>query len=216
MENNKLSYLNLMSFVLSAYVLIALIADSFFTLSPEVSKLLNFIDYGICLFFFIEFCVRFHEAENKWRFMRWGWLDLLCCIPTIDALRYGKLARFFKIFRILRAFKSSKMLIEYVFNDKKKGVLTTVATISFILLIFSSISILHFEKDAENANIKTAEDAIWWTYVTITTVGYGDRYPVTTEGRLIAAALMLAGVGVFGTFTGYVGSYFLQHKGDEK
>ena len=64
------------------------------------------------------------------------------------------------------------------------------------MLLFSSIAILQVETDP-NSNIKTAEDAIWWSYVTITTVGYGDKYPVTTEGRIIAVILMTVGVGLF-------------------
>lgn len=73
------------------------------------------------------------------------------------------------------------------------------------MVIFSAIAILQVERDP-NSNIKTAEDALWWSYVT-TTVGYGDRYPVTTEGRLIASVLMTAGVGLFGTFTAYIASF---------
>jgi voltage-gated potassium channel len=80
-----------------------------------------------------------------------------------------------------------------------------------LLIIFSSIAILQVEKDPAS-NIKSAEDAIWWAYVTITTVGYGDKYPVTTEGRVIAAVLMTAGVGLFGTFTAYVASWFVAEK----
>lgn len=76
------------------------------------------------------------------------------------------------------------------------------------MIIFGSISLLQVEHDA-NSNIKTAEDAIWWAFVTITTVGYGDKYPVTTEGRIIAAFLMVTGVGLFGTFTGYMTSWFV-------
>lgn len=76
------------------------------------------------------------------------------------------------------------------------------------MIIFSSIAILEVE-DAPESNIKTAEDAIWWTYTTITTVGYGDKYPVTTEGRLIAMTLMTFGVGLFGTFTAYISSMFV-------
>ena len=71
-----------------------------------------------------------------------------------------------------------------------------------------AIGILQVEKDP-NSNIKTAEDALWWAYVTITTVGYGDKYPVTTEGRLIAVVLMTGGVGLFGTFTAYIASWFV-------
>ena len=61
-----------------------------------------------------------------------------------------------------------------------------------------------------DANIKTAEDALWWSYVTITTVGNGDRFPVTTGGRIIGTLLMTAGVGLFGTFTAFVSSWFLK------
>jgi voltage-gated potassium channel len=77
------------------------------------------------------------------------------------------------------------------------------------MLLFSSVAILQFETDP-NSNIKTAEDAIWWSYVTITTVGYGDKYPVTTEGRIIAVILMTVGVGLFGTFTAFVSSWFVK------
>jgi voltage-gated potassium channel len=80
--------------------------------------------------------------------------------------------------------------------------------ISITLVIFSSIAILNVETKPES-NIKGAEDALWWAVVTITTVGYGDKYPITTEGRIIGALLMTAGVGLFGAFTGYVASWFL-------
>ena len=87
--------------------------------------------------------------------------------------------------------------------------------LAVILIIFSSISVLQFETDP-NSNIKTAEDALWWSYVTITTVGYGDKFPVTSGGRVIGVLLMTAGVGLFGTFTAFVSSWFLADKKNEK
>ena len=95
--------------------------------------------------------------------------------------------------------------------------MTAVAVITVLIVIFSSISILTVEI-APESNIKTAEDAIWWTIVTVTTVGYGDKFPVTTEGRLIGVLVMIAGVGLFGTYTGYIASLFVseQKKEDEK
>lgn len=82
------------------------------------------------------------------------------------------------------------------------------------MVIFSAIAILQVEDDP-NSNIKTAEDAIWWAYVTITTVGYGDKFPVTTEGRIIAAALMTIGVGLFGTFTAFLASFFVADRQEQ-
>lgn len=87
--------------------------------------------------------------------------------------------------------------------------------ISFVLMVFSSIAILNCET-APESNIKTASDALWWSFVTITTVGYGDFYPTTLLGRIIAAALITAGVGLFGTFTAYVASSFLQQEEEEQ
>ena len=87
--------------------------------------------------------------------------------------------------------------------------------ITFLLVTFSSLAILMCEREPDS-NIKTAEDAIWWSVTTITTVGYGDKYPVTTEGRIIAMILMLSGVGLFGTLSGLVASFFLGAKQAEE
>jgi voltage-gated potassium channel len=83
--------------------------------------------------------------------------------------------------------------------------------ISFVLVVFSSIAILNCETSPD-ANIKSASDALWWSIVTITTVGYGDFYPTTLLGRIIAAVLMTAGIGLFGTFTAYIASFFFHQE----
>ena len=213
-EGEKLGLLNLTVLILSIYVLGALIVDSVYVLPKETSLLLNYIDNAICAFFFIEFCIRFRKAENKLKFMRWGWIDLISCIPMIDALRAGRLLRLIRLFRIIRAFRTTKKVVDHIFANKAQGAFTSVSIIAILLVIFSAIGILQVENDS-NSNIKTAEDAIWWAYVTITTVGYGDKFPVTTEGRIIAAILMTAGVGLFGTFTAYVASWFVADKQKE-
>lgn len=207
-NENKLGLLNFLVLILSIYVLGSLIVDSVVVLPKETSSLLNYIDNLICVFFFIEFCIRFYQAESKMKFMRWGWIDLISCIPMVDYLRAGRLLRLIRLLRIVRAFRSTKHLVDHVFANKAKGALTSASIIAVLLVIFSAIAILQVENDP-NSNIKTAEDAIWWAYVTITTVGYGDKFPVTTEGRIIAAVLMTAGVGLFGTFTAYVASWFV-------
>jgi voltage-gated potassium channel len=83
-KENQLGILNLIVFVLSVYVLLAILVDTIFVLPVETSILLNYIDNAICVFFFIEFCVRFFQAENKLKFMRWGWIDLISSIPAIS------------------------------------------------------------------------------------------------------------------------------------
>lgn len=214
-NQNRLNLLNVLVIILSVYVLIAFIVDTVFNVSEEVSKVLNLLDNAICMFFLFDFVMRFSKAESKLQFMKWGWIDLISSIPNVDFLRAGRVLRLIRLIRIIRAFRTTQSLVNHVFQDRAQGAFTTVTTIAVLLILFSSISILQFE-DVPESNIKTAEDAVWWAYVTITTVGYGDKFPVTTEGRIIGAILMTAGVGLFGTFTGFVSSWFVGGKKPEE
>lgn len=205
----KVTFLQCLILVLSIYVLGALFVQRVFTLSSQTNLLLDRIDFAICLVFIYDFLLRLYRAESKASFLKWGWIDLVSSIPVFDFLRWGRLVRVIRIFRILRAFRSAKFLLDYLFKNRAKSTFATVALISIVLVIFSSIAILNFE-DLPDSNIKSPTDAIWWAFVTITTVGYGDKFPITHEGRIIAAILMTAGVGLFGTFTAYVASYFVE------
>jgi voltage-gated potassium channel len=196
---------------LSVYVLGSLVASTFFHLPLEIEKLLNYIDNGICVVFLFDFFYRFAKAPSKLQFMKWGWIDLISSIPAFEYFRPGRALRLIRLLRILRAFRSTKVLLHHIYSRRSHGALTTAIIIAILMLLFSSIAILQVEK-APNSNITSAEDALWWAYVTITTVGYGDKFPVTTEGRLIAMLLMTVGVGLFGTFTGFVASWFVGEK----
>jgi voltage-gated potassium channel len=188
--------------------------DTFFPLSYQVSRLLHDVDYGICAIFFIDFLHRLFTAKNKWHYLRWGWIDLLSSIP-MNVFLAGRLFRMIQLLRVIRAIRSINFLSYYFLKNKVRGAFTSAAILAFTVIVFSAIGILKFEKDAPGSNIKTAEDALWWAYVTITTVGYGDKFPVTSEGRLIAAILMTVGVALFGTFTAYVASWFVVKKEEE-
>lgn len=210
-EENIFGGLSLVVLILSLYVLVSLVISTFFTINPEIQKILLQIDDLICIVFLYDFFHRFFKATNKLKFLKWGWIDLISSIPFLDFLRVGRLLRFIRLLRVLRAFRSVRHIVQHVYKDQTKGLLSTVTIIAFLMILFSSVTILQVET-APNSNIKTAEDALWWSYTTITTVGYGDKYPVTTEGRLIAAILMTTGVGLCGTFAGYIASLFLAKK----
>ena len=214
-QQKKLGLLDLLVLTLSVYVLITLLLDIFFEFPPEVSKILALLDNIICVFFLVEFSIRFKNAKNKLQFMKWGWIDLISSIPNVDILRGGRALRLIRLLRILRAFRSTKHLVTHVFKSKAQGTFTTVSILSVILIIFSSISVLQLEVDHPDHNIMTAEDALWWSAVTITTVGYGDKFPVTTGGRIVGVILMVAGVGLFGTYTAFISSWFLTEKKEE-
>jgi voltage-gated potassium channel len=204
-----LDYIDVLITVLSIYLLGAIVVETFFTLPPEVSKLLHYIDNAVCVIFFLEFWYQFFYTRDKLKFLKWGWIDLLSSIPMVDSLRYGRMVRLIRLIRVFKAFKSINHFLSHIFENKVKGLFISVGIFATLLLIFSSIAILMVETDP-NSNIKTAEDAIWWAYVTITTVGYGDKYPVTTEGRILAGILMTVGVGLFGTLTAFMSSLFLK------
>lgn len=207
-EKSALTSLSVVAIILSIYVLCIFIVETLFTLPTEVIKVLDFIDNIICVFFLFDFFSRLYKAENKLQFLKWGWIDLISSIPTFDALRFGRLLRLIRLIRILRAFRSTKHIVNHIYKKKSKGAFTTVAVIAILTLIFSSISILQFE-DAPDSNIKTAEDAIWWACSTISTVGYGDKFPVTTEGRIVGVILMIVGGGLFATMSGFFASWFV-------
>jgi voltage-gated potassium channel len=200
---------------LSFYVIGSLVVSIFVDLPTEVSRLLTIIDDLICVVFLFDFFYRFSRSRNKKKFMKWGWIDLVSSIPTFSILWAGQVFRIFRILRIIRAFRSTRLIIKHVFKKRAYGTFTSAAIFAVMSLIFSSLAILEVE-DAPNSNIKSAGDAIWWAYSTITTVGYGDRYPVTTEGRIIAMALMTVGIGLFGTFAGLIASWFVEEKQQEE
>ena len=196
--------------ILSVYVLVALFVDGMYDLSPEMDGLINQIDFIVCMIFMGDFFYRFHRAPSKLRFLRWGWIDFISSIPMLSVFRGGNVIRIVRIFRILRAFRSVKILLKYLLKNRTQNTLVSVAAISCMVAMGGSMAILRLEQAIPTGNIKTPSDALWWSIVTITTVGYGDRYPVSDGGRIVAAILMIVGVALFGTFTGFVASMFVE------
>lgn len=196
--------------ILSVYVLVALFVDVMYDLSPEMDALLTQIDFIVCIIFMGDFFYRLHRAPSKLKFLRWGWIDFISSIPMLSVFRGGNVIRIVRIFRILRAFRSAKILLQYLLKNRTQNTLVTVASFAFMLAMGGSMAIFHLEKSIPSGNIKTPSDALWWSIVTITTVGYGDRYPVSDGGRIVAGTLMIFGVALYGTFTGFVASLFVE------
>lgn len=194
---------------LCVFALTALAVETLAPLTATTRQILEFADTAVCILFFGDFVLQLARAPNRWHyFTRWGWIDLLSSIPMVDALRVGRAARVMRIVRVLRGVRSTKLLASLVLGKRAEATFLAVSLVSLLLVVFASIAVLQFEH-VEGSNINTAQDAVWWSVVTITTVGYGDKYPITIEGRFIAGLLMTAGVGLFGTFSGFVASWFL-------
>lgn len=176
----------------------------------EVRGVLQVADTVACALFFADFLNSFYRAPDRWRYMyTWGWLDLLSSIPVLDMARWGRAARIARLLRLLRGVKATMLLAQVLLGRRRESATLASGLSLLLLLVSASVLILMVEVTPE-ANIKTAEDALWWSMTTITTVGYGDRYPVTTEGRLIAALLMGAGVALFGVLSGLLAAWFME------
>src|ERR1043166_655877 len=211
---HKLGIVQFALLIFTILVLCGLVTDTLVALPKEISGLIHMVDTFACAVFFIDFCVRLYKADSKLAFMKWGWIDLIACIPNLEVMRWGRMVRVLRVIRLLRGIRSVQKVLMMLFKKKMQGGAVSVVFSAFLLVAFSSISVLVVERQGD-ANIKTAEDAVWWRITTITTVGYGDRYPVTTEGRVIGIILMVAGVSMFGCLSGLAASYFLG-TGDRK
>lgn len=195
--------------VLCLFALGQLGVQAVFRLEPNTRAILEYADLMVCIIFFIDFLVTLARSPDRFRYFRtWGWIDLLSSIPTIDLARWGRFARVLQIFRVLRALRAARTLSVLILKHRAENTFLAVSLVALLILVSCSIAVLYFETDPAS-NIKTAEDAAWWAVTTMTTVGYGDRVPVTTEGRAVAILLMAAGVGLFGTLSGILAAWLL-------
>jgi voltage-gated potassium channel len=171
-----------------------------------VLMLVNAIMFPI---FLGDFLYRLFTAEKKsaYFFRAFGWADLLSSLP----FQQLKIFRVFRIWRVIRLFLEFgvRNLVKEFITHRAENALLTVGFLVLCVLEFGSLAVLKAESASPNANITSAADAFWWAYVTITTVGYGDRYPVTNWGRIVGILVMTAGVGLFGTLSGYLANTFL-------
>ncbi len=175
---------------------------------PENKQVAIFIDTLICIIFLFDFFRTLRQAPNKWAYLKWGWMDFLGSIPALPALRVFRLVRFVRLYRILGQTSLRDLWRTFIERPAESSLLITVL-LGVALLGLSSFFIITFETHAPDSNITTADDAIWWTLVTITTVGYGDRYPVTLYGRGVALLLMVGGITLFSVLTSYLSTSFI-------
>jgi len=198
--------------VLSVITLLFIAVDTLFDVTDETSRLFFLIDTLICIVFLGDVAYRGIIRSDRRAYWRWGWIDLISSIPAVAFLRWGRLIRIIRIVRVLRAFRSTRAIVVHLFQDPARGSVFTVALATFTLVVFGSVVILNVEGGAPGATIEGASDALWWAFVTVTTVGYGDYFPVTGVGRVAAALLMAAGVGLFGTLTAYLANAWLEQQ----
>jgi voltage-gated potassium channel len=183
--------------------------------SHDTRGLLIFMEPIFTLILLMDFGFRLRRAPKgrKWHYMNreGGWLDFLGSLP------YGRVLRIFRLVRVIAAFREFgwRNSIKWFVAHRAQGTLFLVLAFIIIVLEFGGLLVLWFEAEAPGANIRTGGEALWWGVVTITTVGYGDYYPVTPGGEVVATIMIFAGVAVISIFTAWVASTFMGSSSSE-
>lgn len=216
----KYIYYNITMAILSLIVAIILILELTLNLNKTTLKILYTIDFFIWVIFVIDYFKRLYKSRNKKKFIKRNIIDLISIIPLytilavfriLNILKIGKVSRIAnisKVVRIFGVFKKSKTNFDIFIKTNN---FNYTLLICILVLIVSSILITFIEKI-------DFFDSLWWSIVTVTTVGYGDIYPKTILGKIVATILMFMGIGLIGSLTSTISTYFInkENKSNEE
>lgn len=176
--------------------------------NPDIDQVVLIIDSLLTVVFVADLVRRLVVAQDRRAYLvhGWGWIDVLAAFPLLRILRVLRIAR---VLMVMRRFGGPVHAIAAFFSNRAAGGLLMVLIIALLVLEWGALLILMVERGAPGSNIETATDALWYVLVTMSTVGYGDQYPVTDTGRLVGSGIIVVGVGVFGTLTGFLANAFL-------
>lgn len=164
----------------------------------RVQRLCTVTEWVVWAAFALDYLVRLGLSPARKAFVRTHWLDLAAVLlPLIQPLRLLRLV-------------STLMLVGRRARMAPQVQLTTYVAGAVVgLLMFGSLAVLSVERDAPEGNIKNLGDAVWWSFTTMTTVGYGDHSPTTGLGRVLAVGLMLSGIALLGVVTANIAAWFI-------
>lgn len=204
------------NFFIQFLIFVSIVNFSILTL-PNLSiknqEIINRLEIFCVSVFTVEYLLRIYSASSrvKFFFSFFGLIDLIAILPFYLTLGMDlKSLRAIRLFRILRLFKflrygNTMEKIKKSFNSIKRELfLFTLATL--MLLYFSSIGIYYFENEAQPEVFASIFDAMWWSVATLTTVGYGDVYPITSGGKIFASVIVFIGLGLVAIPTGLIAS----------
>ena len=207
----------------NSYIIVVLILTLFSLaimgvqfLLPEGSetwKLVNVYNNLSCVFFLIDFAMHMiaEPVKRDYFIGQKGYFDLLGSVPSFGFSQYTAILRIFRLSRLfrLRRFlnpKNRQLLKNEILNNRGSYAALLTVILAMLVITTGSIFVLFFESQSPDANITAGGDSVWWSIVTITTVGYGDRYPVTAGGRITAMFVMFSGVGIIGALASILAS----------
>jgi voltage-gated potassium channel len=195
--------------VLALVFLVVLVVPMVTDLPPAGRTAFTAADVAIWAAFAVDYAARLYLAPARWRFVRSHLLDLLVLVvPFLRPLRALRLLRIARLGVVAGVAHSRAQ------RSLHATVAVYVTTAAAGLLVLAATAMYDVERRAPSGNIKTFPDALWWAITTVTTVGYGDRYPTTGTGRLVGGALMLVGIALLGVITASIAAWFVDRLRD--
>jgi len=212
---NSNSYI-IVVLILTLFSLAVMAVQFLLPQDTETWKLVNFYNNLTCVFFLIDFALHMiaEPVKRDYFIGQRGYFDLLGSVPSFGFSQYTAILRIFRLSRLfrLRRFlnpENREILKNEILNNRGSYAALLTVLMAMLVITTASIFVLFFESQSPDANITTGGDSIWWSVVTITTVGYGDKYPVTTGGRLTAVFVMFSGVGIIGALASILASFLI-------
>lgn len=196
--------------ILSDIVLLTLV--SFYPVNSQIKTYIVIFDLIVVLILIPDFIIRYKKAEDKREFWKYNGIDVLGMIPEIVLGPYTTAFRYLRLIKILVL---TKMQIRQILSFLQKTKMDYGIFIVLIILLSGAI-ILFVIEGGTNPNINSFDDSLWYLVVSITTVGYGDIYPVTTTGRIIGTFIIAVGIAFVSFLTASITSYFVKNDADEK
>jgi len=181
--------------------------------SEDILQIVDSADYVLCSFFFADFVRQFIKAKGaRLAYMKYGWIDLLSSIPIIPGAALGRIFRILRILKVIRQVSKLSDITEGLFRNPTAGAFAVTSVLAVSTIFMSAFLVLEAECNVVGAKIKNAGDALWWAVTTVTTVGYGDVYPITTAGRYVGVITMFVGIAVAGSLTATMASVLIRRK----
>lgn len=212
-----------LSLMLETIILVLILSDIilltsifFIDVSPDIYQLIVYFDLFVVLILIPEFIYRLWKSEDKRKFLLHNWTDIIGMIPEILVGPVSTFFRYFRLVRLVRILALFKKQIRHLFEILHKTNID-YGILILIIVLFSCSTLFFFFELGINENINTFDDAFWYLMVTITTVGYGDIYPASDAGRIIAVIIMFTGIGFVSFLTAIVTSKLVKTtKTDDK
>lgn len=203
-------------FVLALAIVPLIVVPLVFELSPGVDATIVALDWMIWAVFAAEYVIRLYLSPRRWLFVRSHPVDLaVVVLPFLRPLRVVRSAR---LLRLLRAARATTILLRAIGASRRiltRHKLHYVLAVALAVVVGGALLVESFERGVPGSNITSIPDALWWAVTTITTVGYGDRFPTTSAGRGVGVLLMILGISIFGFIAGSLASFFVEQEEEE-